>query len=81
MASIGDVYGIIKELHIDINVNNLNLTESLLNQGIDSLDMASIIFYIEDKWEICISQDELVAGKWNSINDIVININAEIEND
>lgn len=81
MVSSEDVYGIIKELHIDINVDNLNSGESLLNQGIDSLDMASIIFYIEDKWKIRILQDELVAGKWHSIDDIVININEEIKHD
>lgn len=67
------------QLKLDVNLRDLNSEERLVDQGIDSLDMASILFEIEDAFACEIDGEEIVAGKWNSLTNICNSINAQRE--
>jgi len=61
---------------IRIDLEELDYSESLSEQGLDSLDLVTILFTIEEKFSIKIPEEDINEGKLSSINSIVSYINA-----
>ncbi len=75
MVDAQDILSIIEENDIKVDLKKLDWSMSLRDQGLDSLDMTSILFSIEDKYEIKISDEDIDQGNLVSIDAIVSFIN------
>ena len=60
---------------IRIDLEELDYSESLSEQGLDSLDLVTILFTIEEKFSIKIPEEDINEEKLSSINSIVSYIN------
>ena len=70
-----DVIGIIKGTGIKVDWEKLDPKENLTDQGGDSLDMISIIFALQEKYSIEITDETISNGEWLSVTKIVMNLN------
>jgi acyl carrier protein len=70
-----DIITIIEQLRIDFDINKVDVKENLDDQGIDSLDLSSILFGIEDVYNIQLDDESIDRGEWLSIEKIVDNLN------
>ena len=75
MIEARDILNMISECDIKVDVKNLDLSISLRDQGLDSLDMTTLLFSIEEKFNIQISDEDLDQGKLSSIDAIVTFLN------
>ncbi len=75
MVTAQDILSIIRENEIKVDLKALDHSELLSEQGFDSLDITSILFIIEDKFGIKISEEDLDQKKLSSINSMVSYIN------
>lgn len=75
MVQAQDILSIIKENDIKVDLEKLDLSMSLRDQGLDSLDMTSILFSIEDKFDIKVSDEDIDRENLLSIEAIVSFIN------
>ena len=76
-ASREDIFEIIQSVgSISVNVNDIAPDEDLNAQGIDSVDMMSILFEIEDRFSITIDEESLQNKRWLTIDEIVENTNS-----
>jgi len=75
MVEAQDILTIIRENDIQIDVGKLDLSMSLREQGLDSLDMTSILFSIEERFDIQISDEDISRENLLSIDSIVSFIN------
>lgn len=75
MVEAKDILTIIRENDIKVDVEKMDLSISLRDQGLDSLDMTSILFSIEEKFNIQVSDEDLDQGKLSSIDAIVTYLN------
>lgn len=75
MISSTDVLNIIRQNEIKIDIAKLDHDVSLMDQGLDSLDMVSILFALEENFEIRIPEEDIDQGKLASINSMVEYIN------
>jgi acyl carrier protein len=75
MVSTKDILSIIHNIEINIDRKQLDFSMPLSEQGLDSLDMTSILFAIEEKFEIKISEADIEEGKLTSIDGMVSYIN------
>lgn len=76
--TVDDILSTIKDMNLPgIDVDSLSTDTSLLEQGLDSLDMMNLYFQIEEQFDKQIEFD--AAGdemnKWNCIADIVEQLN------
>lgn len=76
MVTAEDILSIIRKNDIKVDLKALDHSELLSEQGLDSLDITSILFTIEDKFKIKISEEDLEQNKLSSINLIVSHINS-----
>ena len=53
---------------------DLDPAAALHLQGVDSLDMLSVFFKIEERYGIVISQESLERDRWENIDQIVANV-------
>lgn len=79
MVTAEDILSIIIENEIKIDIKNLDHSELLSEQGLDSLDITSILFSIEEKYDIKISEEDIAETKLSSVNNIVFYINNTIK--
>ena len=79
MVNVNDILSIIRENTTNIDVSKLDFSESLREQGIDSLDMISILFAIEETYQIKIPEEDLESEKLTSIEGILNYIGARIK--
>ena len=79
MVTVEDILSIIFENEIKIDIKNLDHSELLSEQGLDSLDITSILFSIEEKYDIKISEEDIAQNKLSSVNNIVFYINNTIK--
>ena len=70
-----DVLKVLDGLNLDVKPDNIDPSKSLADQGVDSLDLANILFGLQDAFSIEITDDSIANGDWLTINNIVININ------
>lgn len=68
-VSSSEILDIIKEIGVLVDVQGIKDDKSLIDQGVDSLDMANLFLHIEEKFGIKISQEASMSLK--SINDII----------
>lgn len=63
-----------EDIVLDVDFKTLDHSKILKEQGVDSLDLASILFGIENHFKIHISK-EAVAKDWNTIEKMLYQIN------
>jgi acyl carrier protein len=71
MITVDEIFGIIRESNIDTDVNTLESSSTLEEQGLDSLDRITILFALEERYKIKIPEEDVEQGKLASINAIV----------
>jgi acyl carrier protein len=75
-----DIINIIKNLDLDIDdIEKIDTSIPLAEQGFDSLDMMNIYFDLEENFSIKISEEALETQNWFIVDSIVQNINMLIE--
>ena len=74
-ATSQDILDIILQNEIRVDLEELDHSESLAKQGLDSLDLVTILFTIEEKFSIKIPEEDINEEKLSSINSIVSYIN------
>lgn len=75
-ATKEDIINILKKMELDIDhVENIETSQSLAEQGIDSLDMMNLYFDLEENFSIKISDEDYETKNWVTIDSIVQNIN------
>lgn len=74
-ATSQDILDIMLQNEIRVDLEELDHSESLSEQGLDSLDLVTILFTIEEKFSIKIPEEDINEGKLSSINSIVSYIN------
>ncbi|MBW1740284.1 MAG: acyl carrier protein [Deltaproteobacteria bacterium] len=70
-----DVIKVIKEMELDVDIEQIELDGDLDKHGMDSLDMMNLFFNLEETFSVKISEESLQNQKWSTVNDIVQNIN------
>lgn len=79
MITENDIIDMIKKNEVKIDLPTLDHNERLMDQGFDSLDMASTFFALEEHYKIKISEADIDQGKLVSINAIVEYVNQNTE--
>lgn len=77
-VTVQDVIEVIREMELPgIEVDGLSPSESLLKQGLDSLDMMDLYFRLEEKFGKPIKFDDAKAqhAQWTCLADIADGIN------
>lgn len=64
-----------EDLFLEVDFATLDHDKTFKEQGIDSLDFASILFGIENYFKIHIGK-ETIATEWNTINKILNKLNS-----
>ena len=77
MITKEDFFAVVKksELSFDVDISTLDPDELLTKQGLDSLDMASLLFELESAYGFSVSDESITAGNWKTINKIVQSLN------
>ena len=70
-----DAVAVIKEVGVKLDWEKFNPELKLTEQGADSLDMITIIFAIQEKYGIKITDDSISNGDWLSVAKITCNLN------
>ena len=70
-----DIIHIMKEISVNVDLEELNTVDNLADQGVDSLDMTSILFEFEDRFSVVIDDESIEQAKWLTIDDMVLNLN------
>ena len=70
-----DVINILSKINMDADIKALDPAMDLPSQGIDSLDMMSILFEFEETFSIKITDESVKDGQWLTIDKMVENIN------
>ena len=78
MINVDDVREIVKKNEIKLDFERLNYDELLKEQGVDSLDMVTILFSIEEIYNIKINEEDIEQGRVATINSIVEFVNKKI---
>jgi len=79
MFDIQELLNIISEKTTNIDVNKLDPDEELEEQGLDSLDIISTLFDLEEKYNIKIGEDDISQGNLSTINAIVAFIKKHVD--
>lgn len=79
MINAKEVIEIIGKVAPSFDLKVLDKDEKLEDQGLDSLDIMSTFFEIEERYKIKINEDDIEKGKLSSINSIVEYVNAMIK--
>ena len=74
-----DVMAIIKVTGVKLDGEKIDPKESFSEQGADSLDMINIIFAIQEKYGIEITDEAIADGEWLTLDKMVINLNKPLE--
>ena len=75
MITANEILKIMEENEIDIDIDKLDYDVALNDQGVDSLDITSILFAVEEKYQIRIPDEDIENEKLSSINAIVEYVN------
>jgi acyl carrier protein len=74
-----EIVRVIKKTDVKLDWEKINPKESLSEQGADSLDMINIIFAIQEKYGIEITDESISDGEWLSIEKMVMNLNKSLQ--
>ena len=72
---IQELLDIINDKTTGIEAEKLDPDENLDDQGLDSLDIISTLFAVEEQFGIKIDEDDIAQGKLASLNAIVAFVN------
>ena len=75
MIKANDIINIIRNCEINVNVEQLDFDEILTEQGLDSLDITTILFSIEEIYQIKVLEDDIEQGKLATINSMIEYVN------
>lgn len=77
MIRAKDILEIMRKNDIKVDIEHLNHKIPLNDQDLDSLDLITILFAIEELYQLKITEEEIDQGMFDSINAMVdyININ------
>jgi acyl carrier protein len=75
MIKANDVINIIQNSDIRVNIEQLDFDELLTEQGLDSLDITTILFSIEEIYQIRVLEDDIEQGKLATINSMIEYVN------
>lgn len=78
MVAPEDILNIIQNAGTPVEVEKLEYDKKLSDQGMDSLDLISTLFAIEEAYKIKVEEDDIDQGKLGSINAIVEFVNERI---
>lgn len=70
---------IIKSLDIDDLPDSFVYDQPLLEQGLDSLDMMSLYFALEENLGFVLNDETLSQDDWKTIDDFVRNLNMQVK--
>jgi len=73
---IKELLDIIADKTTGIDVSRLDPDENLGDQGLDSLDIISTLFAVEEQYQIKISEDDIAQGKLASLHAIINFVNS-----
>ena len=59
------------KLDLDFKLEDLDPNASMKEQGVDSLDMASLLFEIEEYFGLSAEDEEVENGEWSTVNNIL----------
>ena len=81
MSSVAhdEVVSVIKKTDVKLAWEKINPKESLTEQGADSLDMINIVFAIQEKYGVEITDESISDGEWLSIDKMVNNLNKALQ--
>ncbi len=72
---VKELLDIITEKTTGVDVSRLDPDETLDDQGLDSLDIISTLFAVEEQYKVKINEDDIAKGELSSINAIVEFVN------
>jgi acyl carrier protein len=75
MTTREDILKMIKDLDINVDISSLSESRPLREQGLDSLDIATIFFELDDRYSIKVTDEVVESGKFESIDKILNFIN------
>lgn len=72
-----DIFNVVKEAELNLSedISKMDPDELFLSQGLDSLDMASLLFALEDKFAVKISDESITNGDWRTLTKMVNSLN------
>ena len=79
MVTPDDVLDIFRENQIKIDIDELDHSAPLPDQGLDSLDIITILFAIEERYNIKIPEEDIDQRKLSSIDSIVKYLNSAVD--
>lgn len=74
-----DIADIVRQQKIRLDWDNIDFETNLTELGADSLDMIGILFAIQEKYNIKISDESIANGLWLSVAKMVDQINATLQ--
>ncbi|MBC2694686.1 MAG: acyl carrier protein [Desulfobacteraceae bacterium] len=74
-----EVVSVIKKTDVKLDWERIDLKENLTEQGADSLDMINIIFALQEKYGVEITDESISDGEWLSIDKMVSNLNRALQ--
>ncbi len=77
MVEAENIIEIMRRSEIPVCRNTLVLDKPLTDQGVDSLDMTTILFAIEERFQLRIAEEDMDNGKLSSVNAIIEYVNRE----
>ncbi len=72
-----ELLDIIADKTTGIDVSRLDPDENLGDQGLDSLDIISTLFAVEEQYQVKIEEEDISQGKLSSLNAIINFINSQ----
>ncbi len=77
MVEAENIIDIMRKSEIPVCRSTLALDKPLTDQGVDSLDMTTILFAIEERFKLRIAEEDMDSGKLSSVNAIIKYVNRE----
>lgn len=62
-------------LNLSVGLETLDPDLEFKKQGLDSLDLASLLFALEEKYGITVSDASIADGDWRTLNRMVASLN------
>ena len=78
MVTVKDIFEIMKNNNIDFDLEDIDHIKPLSEQGFDSLDIMSLLFSLEEKYDIKFNEDDIDEGKLGSLNEIISFMNKNL---
>jgi len=75
MITTQDFIDIMKKIEIKADLDHLDPDSPLSDQGIDSLDMISILFALEERYGVKIPEEEISEGRLSTMKTIIEYLN------